>query len=383
MTESPDTSGPAPQGRGRLVVAVVAVIAAVALFAAAWWAVGPGDAIVDGRSVWVGFGATPADLVRGHSAYAPWGDFVAASGHVLRLGGGLPPTFVDGQGVLAPTGRIHPRDHVSSVRGLDITESVVRTTAPEPPPVEYQGAGPDETVISSGTAGVALIVEGEVSRDVVEKIIVIAPVTRIVRRQPFPPGTKLAVLTFDDGPWPGQTEAILAILKGNDVKATFFMLSAAANRHKDLARKVLADGHLIGNHSVNHKNLAKSTPDVVRFEIVNAGDTIQNITGYRPAWFRPPGGDYNATVLQIMAESGVKLAMWNVDTNDWRKTVPPREIVGRAVAGQQSTKVVLMHDGGGDRSRTIAALPQVIIELKARGYRFVTFDQLPADQVPQ
>lgn len=381
MTHAPDMVDPVPHGRSRVPLAIVAVVAAVALFVAALLLVGPGDAVVDGHSVWVGFGATPADLVRAHRAYAPWGDFVSATGRVLRLGGGLPPTFVaDGRNV-APTTRIHPRDHVVSVRGRDVAEEVVTTTAPEPAPVEYQGEGPDETVISSGTAGVALLKIGEVSHDVVQKTIVLAPVAKVVRRQPFQSGAKLVALTFDDGPWPGQTEAILAILKTNDVKATFFMLSAAANHHKDLARKVLADGNLIGNHSVNHKNLSKSTPDVVRFEIVSAATTIQSITGYRPVWFRPPGGNYNATVLQIMSESGVRLAMWTTDTNDWRKPAP-QEIVGRALAGQQNVKVVLMHDGGGDRSRTIAALPQVIAEYKARGYRFVTFDELPADQLP-
>ena len=381
MIDAPDMVETVPRGRSRVPMAVVAVIAAVALFVAAWLLAGPGDAVVDGRSVWVGFGVTPADLVRAHSAYAPWGDFVSATGRVLRPGGGLPPTFLADGRTVAPTGRIHPRDHVASIRGRDVAENVVTKTAPEPPPVKYEGEGPDQAVVASGTAGVALLKIGEVSGEVVQKTIVIEPITKVVRRKPFSAGTMLVALTFDDGPWPGQTAAILDILKMNDVKATFFMLSAAANHHRDLAKRVLAEGHLIGDHSVNHKNLAKSPADVVRFEIVNAADTIQSITGYRPVWFRPPGGNYDAAVLQIMSESGVKLAMWTTDTRDWQKPAP-QEIVGRALAGQQQVKVVLMHDGGGDRSRTIAALPQVIAEYKARGYRFVTFDQLPADQLP-
>ena len=372
---------PIPERRSKVPWAVAAVLVTTVLVIVSWVMVGPGAAIIDGRSVYVGFGTTPATLVRSHAAYAPWGDFVSATGRVLRRGGGLPPTF-ESQGLPVPaTGRIRPRDRVASVRGRDVSESIVSTTVPEPAPVKYEGQGPDESVITSGTAGVALLKVGEVSRDVVQKTIVIAPVARVVRRQPFPGGTLLVALTFDDGPWPGQTAAVLDILKAENVKATFFELSAAANHHPDLARRVLAEGHLIGNHSVNHKNLAKSPPDVVNFEIVNAADTIQSITGYRPVWFRPPGGNYNATVLQIMSNAGEKLAMWAQDTNDWKKPAP-QEIVGRALAGQQQVKVVLMHDGGGDRSRTIAALPQIIAEYKARGYRFVTFDQLPADQLP-
>lgn len=381
MTDAPDMVETIPQRRSRLPLAIAAVVAAVALFAGAWLLAGPGNAVVDGRSVWVGFGATPADLVRGHRAYAPWGDFVSAKGRVLRRGGGLPPTFVDNGRRVPTTGRIHPRDTVTSVRGRDVVESIVSTTVPEPPPTQFKGTGPDETVVSSGTAGVALVKVGEVSGEVVQKTVMVAPVPRVVRRQPWPAGAKLVALTFDDGPWPGQTEAILDILKTFDVKATFFMLSAAANHHQALARRVRAEGHLIGNHSVNHKNLSKSPPDVVTFEIVSAKNTLRDITGYDPVWFRPPGGNYNAAVLQIMAQSGVKLAMWTTDTEDWRKPAP-QEIVGRALAGQQAVKVVLMHDGGGDRSRTIAALPQVIAEYKARGYRFVTFDQLPPDQLP-
>lgn len=382
MTDAPDMVQPIPQRRGRVVLAIAAVVAAAVLFAGAWLFAGPGNAVVDGRSVWVGFGATPADLVRSHSAYAPWGDFVSVKGGILRRGGGLPPSFsIDGR-TLTPTGRIHPRDHVTSLRGRDVVESIVSTTVPEPPPVKYEGEGPNETVITSGTAGVALLKVGQVSGDIAQKTIVVTPVTEVVRRGPYPSGSLLVALTFDDGPWPGQTAAILDILKANGVKATFFMLSAAANHHPDLARRVLAEGHEIGNHTVNHKNLAKSPPDVVRFEIVSGEDTIQNITGYRPIWFRPPGGNYNATVLQIMNESGVKLAMWSVDTLDWKKPAP-QEIVGRALAGQQQVKVVLMHDGGGDRSRTIEALPQIIAEYKARGYTFVTFDHLPADKLPR
>ena len=381
MTDAPDMIEPVLRRTRSVPLAVGAVLVAMVVAVVAWVMVGPGAAIIDGRSVYVGFGASPAVLVRAHASNAPWGDFVSATGRVLRSGGGLPPTFTMEGRTLSPTSRIRPRDRVASVRGRDVAESIVTTTAPEPAPVRYEGEGPDQTVISSGTAGVALLKVGEVSGDVVQKTIVIEPVAKVMRRGPYPTGSLLVALTFDDGPWPGQTEAILDILKADDVKATFFMLSGAANHHKDLARRVFAEGHLIGNHSVNHKNLSKSTPDVVRFEIVNAADTIQAITGYRPVWFRPPGGNYNAAVLQIMAESGVKLAMWSTDTNDWRKP-SPQDIAGRALAGQQQVKVVLMHDGGGDRSRTIAALPQVIAGYKARGYRFVTFDHVPPDQLP-
>jgi chitin deacetylase len=376
MSDGSDIVQEIPTRPNRVLPAVAAVVVAAALFIAAWVFVGPGVAVVDGRDTYVGFGVTSVDMLRSQAAYAPWGDFVSATGRVLRKGGGLPPTFVVDGRTLAPTGRIHPRDRVTSVRGADIIESTVMTTTPVPQLVTYTGQGPDETVVSSGTAGVALVVVGEVSMDVVKTTELIPPVAEVVHSGPYPPGAKLVALTFDDGPWPGQTEAILDILKANGVKATFFELSPLTRRHPDLARRVVAEGNLIGDHTVNHKDLAKAPPDTVRFEIVSAADTIQAVTGYRPVWFRPPGGNYNATVLQIMAESNMKLAMWNVDTNDWRKPAP-QEIVGRALAGQQLVKVILMHDGGGDRSRTIEALPRIIAEYKSRGYRFVTFDHLP------
>lgn len=190
------------------------------------------------------------------------------------------------------------------------------------------------------------------------------------------PTGKVVALTFDDGPDPHYTPSILAVLDSAGVKATFFEIGQMVEAHPQVASSVARDGMLIGDHTESHPDLAKMNDQQVTRQIEVCAGNILRFTGVRPHWFRFPYGAITPNVRSIAARLGFKVAEWDVDSNDWRKP-PASSIAAFVTAHVHPGDVVLMHDGGGDRSRTVAALPVIIRMLKARGYRFVTLDELP------
>jgi len=186
---------------------------------------------------------------------------------------------------------------------------------------------------------------------------------------------KPVALTFDDGPWPGQTDAILSVLEAESVRATFFMVGSQVRRHPEIARRVVEAGHAIGNHTQNHVRLDRANPETIRREITDAQAVIQEVTGVRPRWFRPPGGGMTPRVTVEAARFEMQVAMWTLDSRDWQRP-PTSRLIREVLAASHSGAIVLLHDGGGDRTVTIEALGPVIREMKKRGYVFVTLDEL-------
>jgi chitin deacetylase len=203
-----------------------------------------------------------------------------------------------------------------------------------------------------------------------------APVTRVTRRSQAGPGAKLIALTFDDGPWPGQTRAVLKILVANNVRATFFEIGSQARARPNLSLAVTRAGMLIGNHTETHNLRPRSlTTAQVAAEISVAEKNITAASGQRPRFFRPPGGIVVPAMFPVLKKLGLRWLEWSIDTDDWQRP-PAKTIVARVMRHARPGAVVLMHDGGGDRSHTIAALPVIIAKLKAKGYVFVTLDAL-------
>ncbi len=188
---------------------------------------------------------------------------------------------------------------------------------------------------------------------------------QVVRRGPG--GKKLVALTFDDGPTV-YTPQVMDVLRRKKVKATFFMLGDMVSRDPSTARRVLAAGHEVANHSSSHP-LLPGYADISR-----ASRTIRRATGFRPCLFRPPYGALNSSVVASVRNLGMKSVLWDVDTSDWSTpgTGTIRSRIGRAGPGS----IILMHDGGGSRSQTVAALAGGIHDLRSRGYRFVTVTRL-------
>ncbi|WP_017718030.1 polysaccharide deacetylase family protein [Kamptonema formosum] len=184
---------------------------------------------------------------------------------------------------------------------------------------------------------------------------------------------KVVALTFDDGPWP-STPAVLDILKRNKIKATFFWVGRHLQYYPDIARRVVAEGHAIGNHTWNHKYHRVDESTAAK-EIGRTAALIYQITGVKTSLFRPPGGVLNNGLAACAQKQNMAVAMWSTDTPELRYARADR-IVSTVLNNVQSGGVVLMHDGGGDRSATVRALPKIIAELKKRGYKFVTLPEL-------
>ena len=209
-----------------------------------------------------------------------------------------------------------------------------------------------------------------------------AELQRGIRRHKFIQGSprrKWLALTIDDGPHPDYTPYLLAILKKFNVKATFFLVGAMAERYPELVKAEFLDGHAIGNHTYNHVNLTKIPTEEAATEIEACGDVLQTITKQRPHLFRPPGGDYNDNVAEAAESLGYTTVLWSDNAGDWLS--PGRRVIeGKVLGRAYNGGVILMHDG---IQETIDVLPQLLTILKREGYQFVTIDQMmPQSYLP-
>jgi peptidoglycan/xylan/chitin deacetylase (PgdA/CDA1 family) len=183
------------------------------------------------------------------------------------------------------------------------------------------------------------------------------------------PAVPTVALTFDDGPSP-WTPGILAVLRRHRIRATFCMLGDEAQRYPAYAREVVLDGHQLCNHSRDHADLAGLPAPQARREVVAAERQIRDAAGVAPQLFRFPYGSASRTARRVVQGYGLRALSWDVDPKDWTRP-PARTIAGRVVRQVRPGSVVLLHDGGGDRSHTAAALDVIITQLGRRGYRFV------------
>ena len=203
------------------------------------------------------------------------------------------------------------------------------------------------------------------------------------------PGKRIA-LSFDDGPDPRWTPRIAATLRRLHVPATFFVVGSQVVRHPDVLRRLQADGFELGNHTFTHADLVSLAGWERSLQIGLTENAVAGAAGFRPRLIRPP---YSATPgavtkrqavpLVQLARQGYVIALSTLDGEDWRRPGPAA--IARAITPKDDAGgIVLLHDGGGDRSQTVAALEQVVPRLRARGFRFVpvsAFAGLPATQI--
>jgi peptidoglycan/xylan/chitin deacetylase (PgdA/CDA1 family) len=183
-------------------------------------------------------------------------------------------------------------------------------------------------------------------------------------------------LTFDDGPNPTYTPQVLSILHQYSVNATFFVIGEQVQAYPNLVQQEHAAGHIVGNHSWNHPYLTTLAADDIHTQLSNTSNAIEQATGVRPSFFRPPYGAYNYQVLLQASNLGLQPILWSVDPQDWNGPPSSNTIVQRVLAEARNGSIILMHDGGGNRSQTVAALPTIITQLRSRGYQLVTVQQL-------
>ena len=188
-------------------------------------------------------------------------------------------------------------------------------------------------------------------------------------------GNKIA-LTFDDGPHPVYTPQILDTLKEYGVHATFFLIGENAERNPELVRRILREGHEIGNHTYLHKNLKEHTSGGIFEEISMAEEALLRIADQRTKLLRPPGGLYDKLVCETARRLDYDIILWTIDTLDWKHPTP-EEIIDKVESSVQCGDIILCHDFiGGAPSPTPEAIKKIIPDLLGQGYEFVSVSEL-------
>ena len=190
---------------------------------------------------------------------------------------------------------------------------------------------------------------------------------------------KQLALTYDDGPNDPHTLSLLDVLAKHDVKATFFLIGKHVAAQPEIARRIAAAGHVIGNHTYTHPNLAFCNEERIRRELSECQRILQDTIGDHSKLFRPPFGARRPRVLKVARDMGFTPVMWNVTCYDWKPTTAER-VERHALRQVSGGDIILMHDGGhialgADRAHTIAATDRIIEKFRPEGYSFTS---LPA-----
>ncbi|MCM3033037.1 polysaccharide deacetylase family protein [Niallia sp. MER 6] len=187
---------------------------------------------------------------------------------------------------------------------------------------------------------------------------------------------RFIALTFDDGPSPYTLE-ILQILKTLQVKATFFILGESLDKYPGILQAIVKDGHTVANHTMNHPDITKISRNVLLEEIEILNLELKKTANQDVKFFRPPYGAINEEIYRTIHELGLIPVLWDIDTNDWDLSQEDQieERVMEGIRAGKENKIVLMHDGGGPRERTVQALPRIIENLREKGYEFLTMQE--------
>ncbi|MBE9232793.1 polysaccharide deacetylase family protein [Cuspidothrix issatschenkoi LEGE 03284] len=205
----------------------------------------------------------------------------------------------------------------------------------------------------------------------------------VIQQAKLPASKKVIALTFDDGPWPSSTAKVLDILKKNNIKSTFFVVGQNVKNYPELTKRIVTEGHTIANHTWHHW-YHHMNPQTAAYEVANTTDIIYKTTGVKTSLFRPPGGNMKNGVVDYAKSNKYAVIMWSSDSVDYSRLAVPK-LINNIFREATPGGIVLMHDGGGDRSHTIKALPEIINKFRKQGYGFVTIPELleMQDQYPQ
>ena len=186
--------------------------------------------------------------------------------------------------------------------------------------------------------------------------------------------SKKVYLTFDSGYEAGYMEKILEVLKKNDVKACFFITAHYLNTQPELVKRMIDDGHIVGNHTVNHKSMPEIDNEVIKKEVMDLHTSVYEKFGYEMKYIRPPMGEYSERTLEITKSLGYTTAMWSMAYDDWDENKQGREEYGKnkVLSNVHNGAVILLHANSVDNSNI---LDSCIKEIKNMGYEFKTLDE--------
>ncbi len=312
-----------------------------------------------GRSVHVAEGTSLGQATTTLRLRPRAGDLLDVEGSVLRRGAVAGVLRLDGHGVPLDT-RLRNGDRITAVAGRDRREPLSRQVVRVP-----GGMPADPQFFLARTRGSQVVVRGAISHELVSVSFRASGARPTVARA--------VALTFDDGPSPQYTARILAILKRLHVPATFFVVGYLADRYPNLVRRELRAGMMVGNHSYNHPEVPSfdALPRrLIDDEIALGADSLRRV-GANPKLFRPPSGSFSPTVVGAAEALGERIVLWSVDPADWKPGATARQIARRVLAAVRPGSIVILHDGGGDRSATAAALPAIVKGIRQRGLRLV------------
>jgi len=190
------------------------------------------------------------------------------------------------------------------------------------------------------------------------------------------------VLTFDDGPSPDWTPRILDALKEADIKATFFMIGHHVKKYPEIARRVVEEGHTIGNHGYAHTTILYYKPAEIEEEIKYTESVIKDVTGMVTKYFRPPKAWLRKKIKDTIKDMGYEVVLWSLNSKDW-VMFNHRSMVKYISKKIRNGDIILFHDSGsvfaregGVRRQTVKAIPYLAEELRKKGYEFVSIEEL-------
>ncbi|HXD63727.1 MAG TPA: polysaccharide deacetylase family protein [Solirubrobacteraceae bacterium] len=226
--------------------------------------------------------------------------------------------------------------------------------------------------LASGGAGSFVVDEQRAENQAITRTLSYTPFVRAAGSQ-----HKEVALTFDDGPGP-YTPDILRTLVREHVPATFFEVGIEERYFSAATAQIVARGYPIGDHTESHQPMSQLKRKAQLTQLLQDSAAIGNYGAPFPRMFRPPYGVWNHTTLALLRKYKMLMVLWSVDTDDYERP-GVKVIVQRALAGLEPGAIILLHDAGGDRSQTVAALPLIVRALRKRGYKLVTVPRLLLD----
>jgi peptidoglycan/xylan/chitin deacetylase (PgdA/CDA1 family) len=309
--------------------------------------------------VLVAIRTTFGKMIRNHHLHAKDGRLLDVNGAVLKPHAQPGEITLNGETADRST-LLRTGDRIEVVDGEDKTERTVTERRKLP---GRQPGNPQFTLRTGQVLQISTV--GKISGETVS--------IRYVPKGTFKAPPAVA-LTFDDGPWPGSTPRILSILQRMHVKATFFVIGNLVEQHPNMVRRIERAGMAVENHSWDHPNTPpfnKLPPKRLDREMSMTNDALAKV-GIRPELFRPPGGNYDDKLVAIARDNDLRVVNWDVDPRDWAPDASAKEVTKAVLRDIRPGSIVDLHDGGGDQSVTVKALPDIIKGIRKLGLDLVT-----------